>query len=219
MNKYYLIAIFLSCFYHGIGQTTDDILTTKTYREGIYMSFNEFRTNSPSILTEVYPISDKDKNSKEDDSPYSWYYKNKRGKEKSIGNNAWGFCRGDKIYFLKKAFPINYFLPMVFTGRYCYAIDNINIFIQLFSDMEEEELSESDIKILERSRIPYTEDVLININNGKDFLLTKEVLITIIEDDPELYEKFKNDPEGLEKRVSYILNYNTRHQDQIKDLK
>ena len=215
MFKYILTPFLVFVFFSSLGQTTNNILSTKTYRAGLYMSFLEFRTNSPSIVTEVYPIPEEGGKEMEKDDPYTWFYKNKRGKEKPISNNVWGFCTGKEIYFLKKGFPTYYYLPMVFVGRYCYAVDDLNVFKRIFSALNETTES-TDIKDYRASN---TYDYLININNGEEFILSEKVLVTIIKDDPALYEKYQADPDGMEKRIEYILNYNRKHQDQIKDIK
>ena len=59
--------------------------------------------------------------------------------------------------------------------------------------------------------------LIININNGNVYALNKSNIKRILENDPELYEQYKNEKEkgDIDLLYFYLMEYNERNVDQI----
>ncbi|MCE2997674.1 MAG: hypothetical protein ACK5RG_11505 [Cyclobacteriaceae bacterium] len=112
-----IASIFLLLALQSIAQSdslTDNVLTTKKLRYGIYRTFNEFKSNSPGI-TSGFTISI--------DSGEFIRRRLKDEKEKII-RRVYGFSDGLNIFLNAKVYDqTNYFVPILALGKITYFED------------------------------------------------------------------------------------------------
>jgi hypothetical protein len=93
---------------------TNNILTTKKFRKGIYVTFKDFKENNPSI-TAGYTV-------KRDSGQYERYklYFNSGKKVRRV----YGFSDGEGVYVNARVYDqTNYFVPIVILGQIVYFDD------------------------------------------------------------------------------------------------
>lgn len=178
-----------------------------TLKKGMYKTFEEFRTNSPSISLdyEIKPVHLIMETFLYNDIVYQLGIDNDKAKE--IGD-IWGFCDGKDVYInmlfklmsLKKVFkPGSQFDKIINLGRYCS-------FVSVQPVPNSVNLGHS---------IYY-----LDFNTGKEMPLDKSTLKKILSKDKELSENFKNekflDKTSDETFIKYLRLYSERHVDEIK---
>jgi hypothetical protein len=202
MNRQYftfLIFIFVTC--NSWAQESRDnglnkdsyIINTTVYKKGVYATFEEFKFNNPSITSDL-TFTKKRVN----------VLDSKTGQYKKLKNrNVWGFCNGEKIFVQR-----NKYNEITLLGRYCYFKEEgvrVASFMGSFPVM------------LLPIPMPYKDELIINFNTGKVYLLTKDVMKTIFRtDDPELLKEFAIEKAKKDKYYDYIVKYNQRNTDKIK---
>ena len=198
MKNRILVVIFLIGIQETSAQSTGDsstnrdsyIINSKTYRRGIYRSFEEFRYNSPSIIDSF--VFDK--------KGLRLIVKNTNRRKRLHKSEVWGFSDGSKIYI-----RWNKYDPLVETGRYCYFIEKGTRVIPLF------------VPMIVPITYPYTNELIINYNTGKVSVLTKGLLKQILtSDDPVLLNEFRKEPQRGKKLREFIIKYNKRNVTGIK---
>lgn len=112
-----IASIFLLLSLQSTAQTdslTDNVLTTKKLRYGIYRTFNEFKSNSPSI-TSGFTISI--------DSG-EFIRRRLRDNKGKIIRRVYGFSDGLNIFLNAKVYDqTNYFVPILALGKITYFED------------------------------------------------------------------------------------------------
>lgn len=112
-----IASIFLLLSLQSTAQTdslTDNVLTTKKLRYGIYRTFNEFKSNSPSI-TSGFTISI--------DSG-EFIRRRLRDEKGKIIRRVYGFSDGLNIFLNAKVYDqTNYFVPILALGKITYFED------------------------------------------------------------------------------------------------
>lgn len=124
MEKLFLfLAIFLS--YPALSQTDssqrqNNILTCTKLRRGIYKSFHEFKTNSPSVTREFEVVrASKSKRVLMGTAEIKPMYIDPAGKLSKVEKKMWGFCDGDTIYLaIEKDVYSNEYVKLFHLGRY-----------------------------------------------------------------------------------------------------
>ncbi len=169
------------------------IINTTAYKKGIYKTFDEFKYNNPSGLDDF-----------KFDGKNILVSDGKTGRLKKLKKReVWGFSDGSKIFV-----SWNKYNEILETGRYCYFKERgtrIAFGISAFPFM------------ILPIPYPYKDEIIINYNTGKPFVLSKRLLKKILtSDDPELLKEFKNETSKRRKLFDYIVKYNDRNVSKIK---
>ena len=202
-RTFFLLAIICTPFV-VLAQELPEIIKTTQFKQGIYKSFAEFLSNSPSIQTSFTVVrvkillggeSDKYKLIMQDSE---W---SRRDRKK-----FWGVCDGKEVYINESNYVIDdnfdIILRKVAVGRYCYFLGTV-VYGNTTSTV---------------NTTSYVDKFFImNINNGNYFQLTKNVLRIILKKDKDLFNlyEFENRKGGEEVMVKYISEYNKKHLDEI----
>jgi hypothetical protein len=192
MYKNFVILFFISLSTDKIysQDIVNDILTSSEKRSGVYRTFSEFRTNSPSIVGDIKITDNRVK-----------LYNSNTGKYESIDEIFWGACLDDTVYFFLKdveTIKSHHIQKLKFLGRYCF-----------FSDERNDYTSIHPILAIGSVMPYYKYEYVININNGNSYQLSKKMMRTILERDKELLAEFEDE---------YIIKYNQKHSDEIKNI-
>jgi hypothetical protein len=181
MKKLYIIFLFFS--FVSFSQEEEDLFP---FREGIYMSVDELRGNSPSYENEELYISG-------DYYGVRFYYVNDLGTYQEIPGDILAYCIEKEIYIFYK-------------GRINRVIHIGNIFTFL--------LSSNELSIDEpMNNIPPGKICFMDFKTGKIDKLTKENLIEILKRDEMLFREYNNlDKQGKTKKMVLFVNkYNERN--------
>jgi len=199
-------------------QEVPPILSVDKPRSGIYLDFNEFITNAPSIQSPFQLIC-KSGEYKIDrgTADYKLILLDSMNKRREI-KKFWGVSDGETIYVNEVIYggPLN-FKKIHGLGRYCYFKGTLNnssaaVSAGVMGGALGGGLAAAAMEI--DGDYPY----ILNINNGKCFLLDKKTLKTVLAKDEALLAEYE-DAERKSKRdtlLSYIIRYNERNQDEIK---
>ena len=166
-----------------------DILTCTQKRVGVYMSFAEFRSNSPSIADTSVLGDGKRKSRKLKDTP---------GADPIV----WGYCTGDKVYY---QVDDNWYVEFKTLDRYCLFTARYTSFVPLMVGT-----GTIGVPIYRKGQF------VLNINNGKYYQLTKKVMKTVLKQDSELYAQYKADKKRKKRYEFYIMESCKRNPGQIK---
>ena len=200
-------------------QQKPPILNAVDLQIGIYRTFEEFLNNTPSIRI---PFEVKTESSQKmierGTADYQLVLVDSIIRRKEI-RNFWGVCDGETIYINETNYGgwVN-FKKLHGIGRYCYfrgsLVDGANgvYAAGVAGGAIGGALAAAAIAI--DGDYPY----ILNINNGKVFLLDKALLKTILEKDPELDSIYDEEEKKSNKNtlLSYIVKYNERHEYEIK---
>jgi hypothetical protein len=184
----------------------NDIVKTKSYRNGVYMSFEEFRKNSPSIHT-FYIKYLKSEGQLE-------LYSDSLKKEE-IKGQIWGFCFGDSVYINTYYVPAeggkkkNMYSPFNSIDRYC--IFYYNYYYYGTGGYMNGGFMRSNKQL---------SSILmgLNINNGKTFEINKESIKAILVTDQELLKEYEELKPKDRNDLKYLMEFNKRNRSQIKDV-
>lgn len=165
------------------------IINSKTLNKGIYVNFQEFKYNKPSLeLThEVYEkINDFKESGFIGREQYEiTYYKLRIDvKEGKKAGKIFGFCDGKNIYVklgTGKLSPNSNFVPIEFSGRYCF-FENIVGGTMYYGE-------NTSFSPRAYSWAVY----LIEIKSGNIRPLTKVTLKNILRDDQEILRRYLDD--------------------------
>lgn len=225
-----IIQVLSSLLAHGQDSLTNNILTTKTFRYGIYESFREFRDNAPSITDDFTITVDGEGN-------YLHYLLfNKKGKPV---RGVYGFSDGKTVYVnaanYSSPMPIlpadvtvasylqgNYFVPILVWGKICYLED----FVARSKVVMRESIFSLTAKYsYGRVAKDFGENVAaknpgwviyLPDDDGYVYLLDKKTLGSILKTAaPDLYETFNalDDNKSLEVLMTFLLEFNKRNPD------
>jgi hypothetical protein len=194
--KWLVLTCFLLSPLFGVSQdsVTNNILTTKKFRRGIYASFKELKENNPSIITEFKVEADSSKFDR-----YNLY----SSTDKKI-KKVYGFCDGEYLYLNAKTYGQgNYFVRILVLGKIIYFEDKRGKRKAVASQMNGPAIvggaiggaiagalvyGSSGTNANENPGwVIYTED-----ENGEPFILDYVTLSSILQEaDPELNRVFK----------------------------
>jgi len=194
LRIFILFAISRSVF----SQTDEqrNILTTTKKVDGVYRTFKEFRTNSPSIVGQ-FKITRKEIS----------LLNTQTGEYQVIEEPVWGACLNDSIYYFQEH-PVTSrrlkFYKLKFLGRYCF--------------FEDKGVSISPISGAGYVEIPHEFEFVVNINNGRSYELDKKMMRLILSKDPELLAAFENESSKYKVSEKYIMKFNERNRQDIKPI-
>ena len=170
----------------------DYILNAAGYKEGVYKTFDEFKSNNPSIVAN-YVVGKK-----------AIWVTDGNGKSKKLKkDDTWGYCDKSRVFVKWRKFN-----ELVEKGRYCYFKETgTRVTYAVFG------IPFMIIPI----PTPYKDEVIVNFNTGISYRLTKKLLREILEiDDPELLESFNRESGKSKRLYDYIVKYNHRNAFRIK---
>lgn len=193
------------------------IINADTLKKGIYLSFNEFKYNNPSLPFD-YDISSTEKKYEEAFSGHKelTFYKifiNKT-KSKSIGK-IFGFCDGNNIYLHPQyekygsadkgfaKFDLNtLFSKIEYLGRYCFFE---NIATTRFTSPN----SNFATTVTTSTEKVYK---VMDAIYGSVQILDKDSLRNLIADDPELLNDFNEEKNKSKLLKEYFFKYMEKHE-------
>lgn len=200
--------LFLFLFLIMIKSNGQSLIVDKgiALKPGFYKSFEEFKTNSPS-LDFNYTLKEK---------PVKYggiitgsgkviYYQINidKKKAKTLGK-VYGFCDGKNVYIYQGKSYFNLkssFVKIEYLGRYCYykAVD-------IDRNIGPSGSAGTSASLEERA---------IDINTGGDKRLNKLNIKEILEKDTELLSDFNNEKKKGKALKEYIVSYSDKHEDEI----
>lgn len=200
------LGVFLSI--SSFAQTLPAILQTDKPARGIYMDFNEFIDNKPSVNIdfELKPRS-KSKQFLLGGSDYDLVPKD--GKTTTWeAKKFWGVSTGDSIFVNVSNYETNKgYIKLDKLGRYCYLKGRTSLNTQVAGT--------GGLV----GAVPYEAAFVLNINNGNFYMLTISIMKKILQRDAELYRQYdaekrrqQNNPDVM---LSYVDQYNIRHPEEI----
>jgi hypothetical protein len=204
MKKLFL-PLFLSLCLFGNSQKLiiDDSVTL---HKGIYKTFDEFKFNCPSIPFNDYKVEPKTlcKETIFADSLIAYeIILSKEEKKKIKKTGAFGFFDGSNIYVRETSYApySHYFKKLYNLGLYSY-FEGIKKNISVQNNFNYTTAPSNTII-----------GKAIDINNGEIIELTKSSLKSILENDEELLNRFKEEEDKKDKIREYIIEYSKRHKD------
>lgn len=174
-------------------------------KPGFYRNFQEFKTNSPSVAFNNYPLTTISKG-------YGFlnatgevvYYKVSMEKSvaKKIGN-VYGFCDGKNIYLnpeISMFRPNMKFSKLEYLGRYCYFEDLMYKSVPTGNGMASN---------------TYLAEKALDINTGEITTLSKKNLREIMANDAQMLADFTNETKKNKVLKEYLISYSDKHADEI----
>ncbi len=194
----YLITSILLQAIPSISQSdslTNDILTTKKFRYGIYRTFNEFKSNSPSIISGFEILAD---------SSFLARHKLKTKKGKII-KEVYGFSDGKNIFISTKTYAqTNHFIPILALGKITYFEDKKG---KANSSLAFSKEKNNALK--NPGWVVYIPD-----GDGLAYALSQETIYSILkQNDRELFTKFnkENSKDNFATLMNYVIEFNKKH--------
>ena len=187
MKNWFFICLF--CFpILAISQdsVTNNILSTKKFRKGIYYSFKEFRDNSPSTTNEFRVEADSSKFDR---------YKLLSATNKKI-KNVYGFCDGSYLYLNARTYGQgSYFVRILALGKIIY--------------FEDKRGKKNAFANENPGWVIYMAD-----ETGEPFILDHVTLSSILKEaDPQLNQEFKSrkDKNRFDVLVDFMNQFNQKN--------
>ncbi len=206
------MAVVSVCFSQD--STTNNILTTKKFNRGIYVTFKEFKENSPSI-TDGFIVS-------ADTSKYDRYTLLVPDSKKKF-RNIYGFSDGESIYINAQTYEQNtYFVKILMLGKVIYFEDkraktkilgmNNGAIGHLLGGMVLAPILYSEAANRSSKNPGFV--IYIPDNDGRPFILEKKTLMSILkEGDKELYHRYKLEENKNDFNIlmNYLIQFNNRN--------
>lgn len=196
-----IIGILLASFHVTLAQSTLDsekndgsyITNTTSYNKGIYKTFEDFKYNKPSIV-DNYTF----------DGKHLWLTDLGTNRVKKISKKkVWGFSDGTRIYISWHKYN-----EIVEKGRYCYFSEKGTRVVFGFTTFP---------PMILPIPLPYKDELIINFNTGKTYILSTGLLKKILRnDDKELLAEYMKQSKKSKKIFEYIVKYNSRNVSKIK---
>ncbi|HMG89827.1 MAG TPA: DUF6563 family protein [Chryseolinea sp.] len=217
--KFLLWSMLMLTLISVSAQDKPPILMATKPQKGIYRDFQEFLNNAPSIQSPfIILCKSGDDKIERGTADYRVMLLDTATKRRDL-KKFWGVYDGDAVYINEVVYggPLN-FKRMHGMGRYCYfkgslvnngsTVAGAGVAVGLVGGALAAAIIEID------GDYPY----VLNINNGNVYLLDKETLKTILKKDEELLALYDEEERKSKKNtlLSYIAEYNQRHQDEIK---
>jgi hypothetical protein len=202
----WLLAIPAMLF--GQDSITNDLLTTKKFRYGIFRTYSEFKTNSPSIEGEFKITEEKGM------GRYRLFSDNDKKVRK-----VYGFSDGRDLYVNAKTYDqTNYFVKVTAVGPITYFEDEAGKRNKLVEHTQGYGFGLIGMLIAEQSLTPRVRKnpgmiIYLPDEEGYAYALDEPSLSSIFkEDDPELYKKYKEekDQRGFVTLLRYVVEFNQR---------
>jgi len=221
-----LILIFLSCSTFGWSQSVivprdsaglaseKDIVKCSRPKKGLYRSFEEFRRNAPSIIRD-FELVNRQGNKKHEEDGFDIVLKDTLISQRVVHKEMWGFSTGKTVYVNAHNFQRGHgFYELLHIGRYSY--------VEGTDPMARPTKKLSGTTATFASRTDHKMGYLLNLNNGKFYLLNQEALEKILSQDAALLRQFQQEDKQGDKTTRrelmfrYVRLYNERHAQEIK---
>lgn len=190
----YILLLFFSC--KMVAQYP--ILTDSIKQPGIYLNFEEFKQNKPSIKLSNPIIYKQVKygglGSSNSKTAYAIDIQKNEGRE--IGD-VFGFCDGKNFYFIASEYTDIYFPNKIHNFNF-YKVEYVGKLC--FYDAVQNSGPNS-------GTIATLATVVIDINTGEINLLSKSYLKQLLIEKPELLEKFKKQENKYDHLKEYLKEY------------
>lgn len=181
---------------------------------GVYLSFEEFKFNAPSVMYPDFMVEVKERKIKTSvGKRYEQYRLIFDTPVPFNEDRIWGFCDGKDVFIRgeDEFFGKNNYDKIVYMGRYCcfYRFRQgppIPIYGNTGAPMY------SPVHYPARELTPR----LININNGIDTDIDNKTMKLILSQDEGLLKEFKGDKLRKERYFYYLINYSELHKNEIK---
>jgi hypothetical protein len=186
-------------------QELPEILKAEVYNRGVYRNFAEFLKNSPSV-TNQFKITTKAND--EEIQNGKAIYRLTVADSTTIGKNIWGFCDGKVIYVNEANYGQQYgFRRLLRVSRYCVHQGFFTREVRAAAMLPGGGLASVGVPI--RSTEPY----ILNINNGKFYLLSKGTMRAILKKDEGLLRAYESESGkgGDDMLFRYIDSYNRKY--------
>jgi hypothetical protein len=205
-----MIALLLSLiFFPASAQKLPTILTATRYEKGVYKDFSEFVRNSPSITNDFQIIALSGEKAIEKGVADFKLVMLDSAVRRRDAKKFWGACDGESIYVNEMSYngPFR-FRKILGLGRYGYFKGS-----DLAPVVAGALIGGAVGGIAVAASSPHVLYIL-NINNGKFYILDRTLLRVILKQDNELLTRYqaaerKNSDEVL---LDYIKEYNSRHE-------
>ncbi len=171
-----------------------DIANAPKKIEGIYKSFTEFRTNSPSVKGNLQAAAFHIK-----------LFNDSTRQFENFPEKFWGACIKDTVYIYTNQSVLSQnpkIYPIEVIGRYCYSKAYSSS-----TDYSQDLLTTS-----------YKFEYIMSINNGQIYKLSKRFMRTLLEKDSDLLNRFEKEKSKSNTFMKYIQEYNTKHAGDIKPI-
>lgn len=189
-----------------------DILNTDQYKKGIYLNFEEFKYNSPSLSSTFELIPERN----------GLNYRlliSDTVVDKKFLKKVWGVNTGEEVYVNSLSYQNNNgFTLLTEIGRYCVFKDKVSLSQKNSGAYHALTLTGGLIGGAIAGAIPTETAIALNMNNGNFYVLRKETMMLILESEPDLLEEYKNHKRKGDEDViiDYIHHYNARNKDELK---
>jgi len=212
MRASLLVVALLFVQQFGLSQNLPPILKADKPVRGIYLTFEEFLNNTPSIQSEFELTPGFNGLSK---SVNALILK-KSDPLKRKAYKFWGVSTGDSVYVNVANYQAaKGYTKMLSLGRYCYTKGITSPALRdpggaaVFTGLV--------VGVI--ATIPREAGYILNINTGNFYLLHSDIIIKILSKDSELLKAYSAETEKNKKdadvMLSYIERYNQRHPEQI----
>jgi hypothetical protein len=193
MKNIFLYLLLVSGFCQA-----QNILTDTVYKKGIYKTFEEFKTNSPSIELK-YPVTSYTSKLTMDD--WTSYRLDISKEESEAIGPVYGFCNGYSIYVAPKPREIYKLLfeQVLYVGQYSFFQDQEGSELQLV-------IANGGIGVGTGGPKPIV-DKIINMETGEIIMLTNGEMKKLLSDNPTLLAEFKKDSKKEFRRMKYLKRY------------
>lgn len=214
MHRFYLIVFLAFTLASARSQNVKPpILSVSEYKDGIYRSFSEFLRNAPSITDRfTYTTNSDIKQIEKGEGVYRLILIDSAFRRRDM-KKFWGFSDGKNIFV--NELPISghfVFRKIQQVGRYCLLMANPPNQGMMSGLYPAEALVASAIVDAAKGNEPY----VLNINNGKFFLINKATLMTILEKDKVLAQEYREAEKQRNDQTlsTFIRRYNETHADE-----
>lgn len=184
----------------------------------MYLTFDEFRKNTPSLRGKVLVMKYQVRLFDEESQEF-----------KTVKQSYWGACSNDTVYVhqtLDNASTGRRNQPLHFLDRYSYFTGTPSNSVSVFGQTNttrDLRIKSSGIMNGKGGNVPVSvsgdAEYIVNLNNGTTYVLSDQLLKTILKNDPELLDVYENDKFRKDKFKEYISEYNARHKNDIKPIK
>lgn len=193
---------------HCNAQSKVPILLDSSLVQGIYMSFEEFKQNNPSIKVKVTAVTKKTAGLFDDEGTEFMLGTVDNKKDFNV-NKVWGFSDGESV-FIRKGYNLiksgHVYNKIESFGRYCFYLGSTRTSGAPI-------VNEATGTVTSTSRKEIAE-YIIDLNTGKAEVIKQRMAEKILEKDPEilaLYIKDKSNSIG-----HYLWLYSQKHADEIR---
>ncbi len=200
-----------------IAQELPPIMKAEKYQKGIYLDFDEFLNDAPSVKAEfeLKPRS-ASKQFWMGGSDYDLVLKDTLV-NKTAYKSFWGISTGDSVLINAGNFNAGYgFVKLYKIDRYCYFKAKVSAASQNPGLGMASGVAGGLIGATIAS-IPYEAVFVLNINNGNFYQTNRSLMKLMLKNDSELLQQYNAEemPFNTDVMIGYIDRYNQKHRHEI----